>query len=55
MECRGLFGYEIDAEACKGCGIGAKNCPVQAIPGERILRGERGADGARACEQGYDQ
>jgi NADH:ubiquinone oxidoreductase subunit F (NADH-binding)/(2Fe-2S) ferredoxin/Pyruvate/2-oxoacid:ferredoxin oxidoreductase delta subunit len=34
-ECRGLFGYEIVAEACKGCGICAKNCPVQAISGER--------------------
>jgi NADH-quinone oxidoreductase subunit F len=34
-ECRGLFLYEIDAEACKGCGICMKNCPVEAISGER--------------------
>ncbi|MHC4335554.1 MAG: NADH-ubiquinone oxidoreductase-F iron-sulfur binding region domain-containing protein, partial [Planctomycetota bacterium] len=26
-ECRGLFRYEIDAEACKACGICLKNCP----------------------------
>jgi len=34
-ECRGLFLYEIDPDACKGCGICIKNCPVQAITGER--------------------
>jgi NADH:ubiquinone oxidoreductase subunit F (NADH-binding)/NAD-dependent dihydropyrimidine dehydrogenase PreA subunit len=34
-ECRGLFGYEIDAEACKGCTICEKNCPSDAITGER--------------------
>jgi NADH-quinone oxidoreductase subunit F len=34
-ECRGLFLYQIDAEACKGCGICLKNCSVDAITGER--------------------
>lgn len=33
--CRGLFSYDIDTEACKGCGICIKNCPVDAISGER--------------------
>jgi NADH-quinone oxidoreductase subunit F len=34
-ECRGLFLYEIDAEACKACGICLKNCPAEAITGEK--------------------
>jgi NADH:ubiquinone oxidoreductase subunit F (NADH-binding)/(2Fe-2S) ferredoxin len=33
--CRGLFRYRIDPETCKGCGICLKNCPVEAIIGER--------------------
>jgi NADH-quinone oxidoreductase subunit F len=34
-ECRGLFRYEIDPEACKACGICMKNCPEDAITGEK--------------------
>ncbi|MDT8301549.1 MAG: NADH-ubiquinone oxidoreductase-F iron-sulfur binding region domain-containing protein [Sedimentisphaerales bacterium] len=34
-ECRGLFRYEIDEEACKACGICLKHCPVDAITGEK--------------------
>ena len=34
-ECRGLFRYEIDEEACKACGICLKNCPAGAITGEK--------------------
>jgi len=34
-ECRGLFRYEIDAEACTACGICLKNCPADAITGEK--------------------
>jgi NADH:ubiquinone oxidoreductase subunit F (NADH-binding) len=33
--CRGLFQFQIVAEACKGCGICLKKCPVKAISGER--------------------
>ena len=32
--CRGLFKYMIDPNACKGCGICKKACPVEAIAGE---------------------
>ena len=34
-QCRGLFRYEIDPEACKGCGLCLKHCPVDAITGEK--------------------
>jgi NADH-quinone oxidoreductase subunit F len=34
-ECRGLFRYRIDAEACTGCGVCRKKCPVDAIAGQR--------------------
>jgi len=33
--CRGLFRYEIDPETCTGCTVCAKNCPTDAISGER--------------------
>ncbi len=33
--CRGMFRYEIDAEACRGCGLCSKKCPVDGITGER--------------------
>jgi NADH-quinone oxidoreductase subunit F len=34
-ECKGLFYYEINPEVCTGCAICKKNCPVDAISGER--------------------
>jgi NADH:ubiquinone oxidoreductase subunit F (NADH-binding)/(2Fe-2S) ferredoxin/NAD-dependent dihydropyrimidine dehydrogenase PreA subunit len=33
--CTELFEFRIDAEACKGCGLCKKQCPVECISGER--------------------
>jgi NADH-quinone oxidoreductase subunit F len=33
--CRGLITYEIDPELCTGCMVCARNCPVEAITGEK--------------------
>ncbi|MBD3308378.1 4Fe-4S dicluster domain-containing protein [candidate division KSB3 bacterium] len=34
-ECLGLFLYKIDPETCTGCGICRRNCPVEAITGDK--------------------
>jgi NADH-quinone oxidoreductase subunit F len=33
--CKALISYSIDAEACTGCGACARQCPQQAISGEK--------------------
>jgi NADH:ubiquinone oxidoreductase subunit F (NADH-binding)/Pyruvate/2-oxoacid:ferredoxin oxidoreductase delta subunit len=34
--CRGLITYEVDPEVCTGCMVCARNCPVEAISGEKL-------------------
>jgi len=33
--CKALIKYRISAEACTGCGVCKRNCPVEAISGEK--------------------
>jgi NADP-reducing hydrogenase subunit HndC len=33
--CKSLISYSIQADKCKGCGICLRNCPVEAISGEK--------------------
>ena len=34
-ECKALKKFQINQEKCKRCGLCARNCPVQAISGNR--------------------
>jgi len=54
-ECRGLFRYEIDAEACKACGICLKECPVGAITGEKEVPHVIDQDKCTLCGTCWDK
>ena len=53
--CRGLFSYEIDVEACKACGICKKDCPVDAILGEKKQPHEIVQDKCTKCGTCFDK
>jgi len=53
-QCKGLFRYEIDAEACKACGICLKNCPVDAITGEKKVPHVINQDKCTLCGTCWD-
>jgi NADH-quinone oxidoreductase subunit F len=54
-ECRGLFRYEIDPEACKACGICIKNCPADAITGEKKVPHVIDQDKCTLCGACWDK
>ena len=54
-ECRGLFRYRIDEEACKACGICRKACPVDAIAGEKKVPHVIDQDACTLCGTCFDK
>lgn len=51
--CKNLFQFEIDPEACTGCGACMKKCPVDAISGEKKSVHEIDQDLCIKCGECY--
>jgi len=47
--CKSLLTYEVIADKCIGCTVCAKNCPVDAISGERKQLHEINQDACTKC------
>ncbi len=52
--CKALFHYDIDAEACTGCGLCAKKCPQDAIAGKKKEPHQLDQDKCIKCGICYD-
>jgi NADH:ubiquinone oxidoreductase subunit F (NADH-binding) len=52
--CKALFHYEIDADACTGCGVCAKKCPQDAIAGKKKEPHQLDQDKCIKCGICYD-
>ncbi len=52
--CKALFHYDIDADACTGCGVCAKKCPQDAITGKKKEPHQLDQDKCIKCGICYD-
>ena len=52
--CKALYHYDIDAEACTGCGLCAKKCPQDAIAGKKKELHQLDQDKCIKCGICYD-
>ncbi len=52
--CKALYHYEIDDEACTGCGVCARKCPQEAITGEKKKPHQLDQDKCIKCSICYD-
>ncbi len=52
--CKNLFHYEVDADACTGCGVCRRKCPQEAISGEKKEPHEIDQDKCIKCGICYD-
>ena len=52
--CKALFHYDIDADACTGCGLCAKKCPQDAIAGKKKEPHQLDQDKCIKCGICYD-